>query len=152
MGFTFNRSGQRVPAIAISAWIPQRSVVNQEYRHTSLIRTMRERWSLGPPLTARDAIAPDIGPVLSLRRPRPPEDWPEVMPRPVPAFNTALLPPNQPLSVLGKALLGAVLEFEKMLGVKVPAMPKEANLTGAQAIALMRDAGFKLFPGLRGET
>jgi phospholipase C len=152
MGFTFNRSGQRVPAIAISAWIPQRTVVNQEYRHTSLIRTMRERWSLGPPLTARDAMAADIGPVLSLGQPRPPEDWPDVMPRLVPAFNAALLPPNQPLSVLGKALLGAVLEFEKMLGAKVPAIPKDTNITGAAAMALMRNAGFKLFPGLRGET
>ena len=65
MGFTFNRSGQRVPAIAISAWIPERSIVTDEYRHTSLIRTMRERWSLGGPLTARDAIARDIGPLLS---------------------------------------------------------------------------------------
>jgi phospholipase C len=113
---------------------------------------MRERWSLGPPLTARDAIAPDIGPVLSLRQPRPPEDWPDVMPRPVPPFNAALLPPNQPLSVLGKALLGAVLEFEKMLGAKVPAIPKDSNITGAAAMAVMRNAGFKLFPGLRGET
>jgi phospholipase C len=60
MGFTFNRSGQRVPAIAISAWIPQRTVVSDEYRHTSLIRTMRERWDLGGPLTARDAVAPDM--------------------------------------------------------------------------------------------
>jgi len=152
MGFTFNRSGQRVPAIAISAWIPQRTVVNQEYRHTSLIRTMRERWSLGPPLTARDAIAADIGPVLSLRQPRPPEDWPDVMPRPVPPFSAALLPPNQPLSVLGNALLGAVLEFEKMLGAKVPAIPKDTTITGAAAMALMRNAGFKLFPGLRGQT
>jgi len=33
MGFTFNRSSERVPAIAISAWIRQRTVVNEEYRH-----------------------------------------------------------------------------------------------------------------------
>ena len=74
----------RVPAIAISAWIPERTVINDEYRHTSVIRTLRERWSLGAPLTARDAAAPDIAPVLSLDTPRAPEDWPEVTPRPVP--------------------------------------------------------------------
>jgi phospholipase C len=33
MGFTFNRSGQRVPAIAISAWIPERTVVSRVPSH-----------------------------------------------------------------------------------------------------------------------
>src|ERR1700691_3544332 len=116
MGFTFNRSGQRVPAIAISAWIPERTVVSGEYRHTSLIRTMRERWDLGGPLTARDAIAPDIAPILSLNVPRSPDQWPEVFPQPVPQFDVALLPPDLPLSVLGRAILRAGLEYEKMLG------------------------------------
>lgn len=60
MGFTFDRSGIRVPAIAISPWIPEQTVVTSEYRHTSVIRTLRERWSLGTPLTARDAVARDI--------------------------------------------------------------------------------------------
>ena len=84
MGFTFNRLGQRVPTIAISPWIPERTVVTEEFRHTSLIRTMRERWSLGNPLTARDATAPDLRPVLSLSEPRASEQWPSVTPRSVP--------------------------------------------------------------------
>jgi phospholipase C len=149
MGFTFNRLGQRLPAIAISAWIPERMVVNDEYRHTSLIRTMRERWSLGSPLTARDATARDLGPILSLKQPRSPEQWPDVVALPVPKFDTALLPPNQPLSVLGKGLLHAILEFEKSLGAQVPAIAPNAEITGAQAMAIMRDGSFNLFPGLR---
>jgi len=149
MGFTFNRSGQRVPAIAISAWIPQRTVVNEEYRHTSVIRTLRERWSLGGPLTARDAVAPDLSPVLSLSTPRAPEEWPDVTPRPVPKFDTSLLPPNQPLSVLGKGLVHSILEFEKIGGARVPAIPPDADLTGAQALDLIRGGAFSLFPGLR---
>lgn len=152
MGFTFNRSGQRVPAIAISAWIPGRRVVSEEYRHTSLIRTMRERWSLGAPFTARDAIARDLAPVLSLERPRTPEQWPDVTPRAVPAFDIAMLPPNLPLSVLGKGLFFAVLEFEKMLGAKVPAIPRDTDLTGAQAVDIMRNLSLELFPGLRSEA
>jgi phospholipase C len=152
MGFTFNRSGQRVPAIAISAWIPQRTVVSDEYRHTSLIRTMRERWDLGGPLTARDAIARDIGPVLSLTVPRPQEQWPDVVARPVPKFDVALLPPDRPLSVLGKGILHAVLEFEKSLGARVPAISPDTNVTGAEAVAIMRDSAFDLFPGLRTKT
>ena len=77
-------SASACPAIAISPWIPEKTVVNDTYRNTSVIRTMRERWNLGPPLTARDADAADIAPVLTLDQPRAPEDWPDVTPRPVP--------------------------------------------------------------------
>jgi phospholipase C len=149
MGFTFARSGQRVPAIAISAWIPQRRVVTEEYRHTSLIRTLRERWSLGPPLTARDAVAADIAPILSLDTPRPPEQWPDVTPQSVPPFNTALLPPNLPLSVLGKGIFFGILAFEKSLGAKVPEISRDTDMTGAQAQEIIRNMSLEIFPGLR---
>jgi len=149
MGFTFDRSGQRVPAIAISAWIPERRVVTEEYRHTSLIRTLRERWSLGPPLTARDAVAADIAPILSLDAPRPPEQWPNVTPQPVPPFNTALLPPNLPLSVLGKGIFFGILAFEKSLGAKVPEISRDTGITGAQAQEIIRNMSLEIFPGLR---
>jgi hypothetical protein len=52
MGFTFNRSGVRIPTLAISAWIPERTVIRDEYRATSLLATMRERWNLGAPFSA----------------------------------------------------------------------------------------------------
>jgi phospholipase C len=149
MGFTFNRSGQRVPTIAISPWIPERTVVTDEFRHTSLIRTMRERWSLGNPLTARDAIAPDFGALLSLSQPRPPEQWPNVVPRPVPKFDKKLFPQDRPLSDEAKGLLFAILEFEKMLGAPVPEIPKDTDMTGAQADELMLRLAFDIFPGLR---
>lgn len=152
MGFTFNRSGQRVPAIAISAWIPERRVVTNEYRHTSLIRTMRERWSLGPPFTARDAIAADIAPVLSLDAPRPPEQWPDVTAQAVPPFNSALFPPNLPLSVLGKAIFFGILAFEKSLGAKVPTVSHDTEVTGAQAQETIRNMALDIFPGLRSAT
>jgi len=47
------------------------AVVTDTYRNTSLIRTLRERWNLAPPLTRRDATAPDIAPVLTRSTPRP---------------------------------------------------------------------------------
>ena len=149
MGFTFDRSGQRVPAIAISAWIPERRVVTEEYRHTSLIRTLRERWSLGPPLTARDAVAADIAPILSLDTPRSPEQWPDVTPKPVPAFDAALLPPDLPLSVLGKGIFFGILAFEKSLGAKVPEISRDSDITGAQAHEIIRNMSLEIFPGLR---
>ncbi len=151
MGFTFNRSGQRLPAIAISAWIPERLVVTEEYRHTSLIRTMGERWSLGDPFTARDAIARDLSPILSLSEPRAPETWPDVVPRPFPPFNTAFLPPDQPLSGLGMGVLHSILALEKTLGAKVPTISDDATVTVAQARDILRSIAFDLFPGLRSE-
>ena len=47
-GFTFDRSGYRVPAVIVSPWVEPGSVYNEEYRHTSLIATLRKMWGLGP--------------------------------------------------------------------------------------------------------
>ncbi len=54
-------------------------MINAEYRHTSVIRTIRERWQLGAPLTARDAphrgasrTGVEITLTLSLRGPLAP--------------------------------------------------------------------------------
>jgi len=73
MGFGFQRSGVRIPAVAISPWIPAQTVVTDEYRNTSVIATLRQRWELGPPLTKRDAAAADLSPVFSLDTPRDPD-------------------------------------------------------------------------------
>jgi hypothetical protein len=90
-----------------------------------------------------------IGPDLSLNRPRTPDQWPDVVARPVPKFDVALLPPEQPLSVLGKGMLHSVLAFEKMLGADVSTISTDADITGAQAMGIMRDVAFDLagYPG-----
>ena len=152
MDFTFDRLGIRLPTIAISPWIPERTVVNDHYRNTSLIRTMRERWNLGAPLTARDADAADIAPVLTLDQPRAPEDWPDVTARPVPAFDEALIPLDRPLSPLGQAFVAGCLALAKQFGETVPAIKDPAALTGAEGLALVRDAAGHLWPGLNGST
>jgi phospholipase C len=147
-GFTFDRSGVRVPAIAISAWIPERTVVSDEYRNTSVLATMRERWSLGVPLTSRDATAQDIAPVLSLRRPRPPEDWPEVVARPVPAFDPARVPPGAPMRPLSRAALDAVLALARELGQNVPEVKQDEEISAAHGIAIVGDVFGHMFPRL----
>ncbi|MCI4365210.1 MAG: hypothetical protein L3K10_04005 [Thermoplasmata archaeon] len=111
MGFRFDRSGVRVPTIAISAWIDPRTVVNAEYRATSVIRTLRERWSLGPPLTGRDAVAADIAPLLTRSTPRPPAEWPRVAVPPLPRLGL-LEAVFTPLPALGRDLFGAALSYE----------------------------------------
>ena len=90
MGFTFNRSGVGIPTLAISAWIPEQTVVNDEFRATSLLATMRQRFNPGQPLSARDASARSIADIFTLTSPRAQEDWPQVTPRPVPVMLRAL--------------------------------------------------------------
>jgi phospholipase C len=148
MGFAFDRSGVRVPAIAISAWIPERVVVTSDYRNTSVLRTLRERWRLGDPLTARDAVAPDIAPVLSLAAPRPPEDWPDAVPLPVVPFSPQAMPGDVPLRALSKAALCAVLELGKGLGMRVPGLVTDEDVLRADGIDILTECFGDLFPHL----
>jgi phospholipase C len=148
MGFGFDRSGVRVPAIAVSAWIPQRTVVTAEYRNTSVLRTLRGRWDLGPPLTARDAVARDIAPVLSLDVPRPPEDWPDVIPLPVPPFVPQAVPRDVPLRALSKAAMCAGLELGKAMGLRVPELNQDEDVLFADGFATMVEIGAVAFPHL----
>ena len=148
LGFGFNRSGVRVPAIAISAWIPPRSVITAEYRSTSVLRTLRGRWNLGPPLTARDAVARDITPVLSLDTPRPPEDWPDAIPLPVPPFVPAAVPRDVPLRALSKAALCAGLEAGRALGIHVPELNHDEDVLFADGLAMISEVGALAFPHL----
>ncbi|MEE8477439.1 MAG: alkaline phosphatase family protein, partial [Gemmatimonadales bacterium] len=89
-GFEFNRLGVRVPAIFISAYIEPRTLVRapegpfNPFDHTSIIRTICNRWSLTTSLGARadsDKTA-DISAVLTRDRPRSRDDFPTLTPRP----------------------------------------------------------------------
>ena len=150
MGFTFERSGLRVPAIAVSAWIPERTVVSEEYRHTSVIRTLREQWQLGAPLTGRDGAARDLAPVLSLDNPRDPEDWPEVTPQPVPPFIAASMSLEARLKGLSKAACFPVLALAKNLGLPAPDIDQDEAICRADAMTLINDVFGHMFPGLHG--
>ena len=141
--------GRLRPTIAMSPWIPERTVVNDEYRATSLIRTLRERWDLGPPLTGRDAVAPDLAPVLSLTEPRSPETWPDVTPQPVPDFNVAAVPLDQPLGPLSKGLFFGLLALGKELGQDVPDILPTDDIMGGPAIEIIVEQFAHMFPLLQ---
>ncbi|WP_423184677.1 alkaline phosphatase family protein [Arthrobacter sp. NyZ413] len=72
-GFDFTRFGPRVPTVLISPLIPPGTVFRADgpvpLDHTSILATVEHRWGL-PPLTRRDAAAPDVGAVLTLSAPR----------------------------------------------------------------------------------
>jgi len=143
MGFRFDRAGVRVPTLAVSAYIDPQTVITSGYRNTSLIATLRDRWKLGPPLTARDATAPSITPVLTRATPRPPEDWPEVTPR----LTVTPVPLHKPLPPLGQHLLGAAIALDTHHTSHVPDIdPRTA--TGHQANDYMNDRTGRIYPGL----
>lgn len=60
--FDFSRYGVRVPAVIVSPFVRQGTVLRPHnetpFDHTSIIATLRKRFpTLGPPLTERDAVA-----------------------------------------------------------------------------------------------
>jgi phospholipase C len=149
MNFGFDRSGLRVPTMAVSAWIPGRSVVTSQYRATSVIATLRKRWQLGPPLTARDASAADLVPVLSLETPRDPADWPEVVPRPVPPFTAEVPAPEAAFIGLGRAALHACMALAARDGKTSPALTQDMTISRADGIELILDLAGDAFTRLR---
>src|SRR6516225_3343533 len=104
LGFAFDRSGYRVPAVIVSPWVEPGSVYNEEYRHTSLIATLRERWGLGEAFTQRDASARTFDHVFSLATPRDPKTWVTMKARPVPAWTMDPEIVGKALSALGKGI------------------------------------------------
>jgi phospholipase C len=103
-GFRFDRLGQRVPAVLASAYTESGTVVNAPMWHTSVMRTMSQKWGF-PPLTARDTAAPTLAPFFNRKAPRPVTDWPTVQPRP---FPLAPDDPSQPLNELQRSFIGAM--------------------------------------------
>ena len=136
-----------MPALAISAWIPERTVVNDEYRNTSIIRTMRGRWALGAAFSGRDAVAADIAPVLSLDSPRSPEDWPSVNAAPVPQFDAAHVAADIPLRPMARAALSGLFALGKELGHAVPDTFHQGIKCG-EALSMLHDTFGHVFPRL----
>ncbi len=83
-GFTFNRFGVRVATVLISPYIKEGTVCRPAgwtpFDHTSVIKTVRNRFKLAEPLTQRDAAAPDVSCALTRSEPR--TDRVEVHPLP----------------------------------------------------------------------
>src|SRR5262249_10061435 len=121
LGFKFDRSGYRVPAILVSPWVPKGSVFNDEYRHTSLIATLRKAWNLGEPFTQRDPSARPFAGRFPLDTPRDPETWAAIAAHPVPAWHLDEEALGKALSGLGKNMGHGIIEHARELGLELPA-------------------------------
>ena len=148
LGFAFDRSGYRVPAVVVSPWVPEGTVCTEEYRHTSLLATLRSVWDLGDPFTARDAAARTFEGVCSLEVPRPPEAWPAVRPLPVPAFQAERVDAMRALGTLGRHLCHGLYEHARH-DPDLPDPPDpDSTVSPTLAIDFAMRLGGRLFPKL----
>jgi phospholipase C len=130
MGFTFDRLGARVPAIAISAYTAKGRVINDQMHHSSVVSTLTTKHGLQP-INDRDRGAPTIDNAIHLTRPRQPSTWPDTRPAYVPTNPESLDPvPNgdddRPLSPPGVGLAGMLSAKFGPPGEPVPRTYREA--------------------------
>jgi phospholipase C len=147
-GFTFDRSGYRVPAIIVSPWVEPGSVFNEEYRHTSLIATLRKTWDLGEPLTGRDAAARTFEQVFTRDEPTDPNTWTTIQAQPVPEWTLDPEVLGRTISGLGKAAIPGLIAHAKEIGVQLPAGADDPGADPAVVLRAFRDICLHYFPVL----
>jgi len=148
LGFTFDRSGYRVPAVIVSPWVEPGSVYSEEYRHTSLIATLRKRWGLGGPFTQRDASARTFEDVFARDTARGPDTWTRVMALPVPEWTMNPEVVGKALSTLGKGIAPALFAEARQLGVPLPSelIEPRTELPPERTVDLLRQIAGHFFP------
>lgn len=127
---------------------------NEEYRHTSLIATLRKTWGLGEAFTGRDAAARTFDHVFSRATPRDPESWAAPKAHPVPEWTADPEVIGQALSSLGKGLVPAFIAMARQLGVPLPAElnDPEAALPPGRVVGVLRDIAGHFFPLLAADA
>ncbi len=153
LGFRFDRSGYRVPAMIVSPWIAKGAVYSEEYRHTSMLATLRKRWDLGAPFSDRDAAAQPFDHVLCLDRPRDPDTWSDVTPLPVPAFQEMRVQAGEAIGTLGRHLCHGIIEHERELRGKGETPPGDPlvltrEVSPRLALDIVHRFGARYFPRL----
>jgi phospholipase C len=128
-GFTFDRLGLRVPAIAISAFTERGTIIHDEMTHAAVVATLCRDHGM-PHLTERDRGARTIHNAVNRRTPRQPGAWPDTQPQYLPP-NPEAGPPapgdqDRPLSPPGIGLVGLLTARYGAPGDAVPRTYREA--------------------------
>lgn len=136
--------------VMVSPWVEPGSVYNEEYRHTSLIATLRKVWNLGGALTQRDAAARTFDHVFTRTTPRDPETWATIKAQPVPEWTMDPEVTGKFLSGLGKTVGPGLIEHAREMGVELPPELDDPNaeLTPRLIIEVLRDVAWHYFPEL----
>jgi phospholipase C len=150
LGFQFDRSGYRVPAVLVSPWIGSNVVVTEEYRHTSLLSTLREVWGLGDPFSQRDAAARTFQHLFTLDEPRDPDSWPNPLAKPVPRFQLEHVDAGEAIGTLGKHVAQGLLErgpFSRLVRRLLPT-GEHGEVSPQLALAIVHLVAEHYFPRL----
>jgi phospholipase C len=120
-GFQFNRLGVRVPAIVVSPFTAQQTVVNDCFDHTSVLSTIANAFDLPPEqrqkLGQRQANALDVSNALTLSSRR--TDFPPILEPPTHVFEELeasvrwLAGKPKPLSKLQQGILNGITHILK---------------------------------------
>lgn len=132
--FAFNQYGVRVPALLISPWIGHR-VIHDLFDHTSLLKYVTDKWTLGPlgrRVAAAQSFAGYLAQLQSVR-----EDAPGLFPIPASA-------PNPVVPVMN-ANQTALVDFSRFLETKI------ADAAG-NTDDVLRDIGQRLLTSIRNGT
>jgi phospholipase C len=117
--FDFGYFGVRVPAVIISPYVPAGSIIRPRppgltpFDHTSIIATLRKLFTF-PPLTARDADAPDLVDALEALHAGPDNDGP-------PSVTAPAVPP--PLAQVARAAAKPPNSLQKSLATAALQLP-----------------------------
>lgn len=77
--FNFDRLGLRVPTLIASPWVDKAKVVSTPLQHTSILKTVRERFGISRPLSQREEAAASLAAIFDQAAPR--SDCPSALPR-----------------------------------------------------------------------
>lgn len=111
--FGFDRLGVRVPMIMMSSYIQPNTIINEQFDHTSFIKTVCQKWNLDS-LTDRDAAAQPFTSVFSSQMRT---DWPDLQLAAIPTTDVETNQTDDPLNCLQKAMLTSLLHLEKVHGL-----------------------------------
>jgi phospholipase C len=109
--FGFDRLGVRVPALIVSPWVGKGVVVHDQLQHTSILRSVRQRFNIQQGLGKREAAAPLLDAIFDQKSPR--AQTPAKLPRPhvptLPPPDHHANPGNQPPDELQRDMMLGVI-------------------------------------------
>ena len=155
--YTFDQLGLRVPVILVSPWLAP-GVCHDQFDHTSLLKSLRDRWGLGALGGRVDAANDVIGALTPLAQPR--DDTPRTIGAPARRarmMRAAARPPKEPEALTDNQK--AIVAFSEYLETetrgaapralsqarRVTQGPEEASLVARErARRFLRRRGAKL--------
>jgi phospholipase C len=134
--FAFDRFGVRVPAVLVSPYIRAGTILRappggQPFDHTAIIKTLRDRFNLGLPLTQRDVNAPSLDLALTLATPS--NQGPDPADIPVSTYTPSLVE-------IARAQREDLNDFQHSLMVTAAHLPTNAGSALAHIAALKSGA------------